>query len=45
MTLRTLVALREHFEPLGQKLITLNKGVDSNPVSQAGYASGDVELF
>ncbi|MFZ2267854.1 MAG: hypothetical protein WAV95_09780 [Azonexus sp.] len=44
-TLRTLDALRAHVEQLAQKLVTLKKGVDNNPVSQTGYASGDVELF
>jgi methyl-accepting chemotaxis protein len=44
-TLRTLDALREHVEQLSQKLSTLKQGVNNNPVSQTGYASGDVELF
>ncbi|MGE5469996.1 MAG: methyl-accepting chemotaxis protein [Bacteroidota bacterium] len=44
-TLSTLDALREHVDQLSQKLITLKKGVDNNPVSQSGYAGGDVELF
>jgi methyl-accepting chemotaxis protein len=44
-TVRTLDALREHIDSLSQKLITLKKGVDHNPVRQTGYSSGDVELF
>jgi methyl-accepting chemotaxis protein len=44
-TLHALDALRSHVGQLSQKLISLNKGVDNNPVSQTGYASGDVELF
>jgi len=44
-TLRALDALREHVDQLAQKLVTLKKGVDNSPVSQTGYASGDVELF
>jgi methyl-accepting chemotaxis protein len=40
-----LDALRDHVETLSQKLITLKKAVNHNPVLQAGYASGDVELF
>lgn len=44
-TVNTLDALREHVESLSQKLITLKKGVDHNPVRQTGYSSGDVELF
>ena len=44
-TVRTLDALRDHVDSLSQKLITLKKGVDHNPVRQTGYSSGDVELF
>jgi methyl-accepting chemotaxis protein len=44
-TVRTLDALRDHIDSLSQKLITLKKGVDHNPVRQTGYSSGDVELF
>lgn len=44
-TVRTLDALREHVDSLSQKLNTLKKGVDHNPVRQTGYSSGDVELF
>ena len=40
-----LDALRDHVETLSQKLITLKKGVDHNPVRQTGYSSGEVELF
>jgi len=44
-TLRALDMLREHVDQLSDKLVTLKKGVDNNPVSQTGYASGDIELF
>lgn len=44
-TLRALDAIREHVELLAQKLSTLKQGVSNNPVSQTGFASGDVELF
>ena len=44
-TLQTLAGLREHVEILSQKLSALKQGVQNNPVSQTGYASGDVELF
>ncbi|MBS1159926.1 MAG: chemotaxis sensory transducer [Proteobacteria bacterium] len=44
-TMRALDALREHVDQLAQKLLVLKKGVGNNPVSQTGYASGDVELF
>ena len=44
-TMLTLDTLREHVDTLSQKLTTLKKGVDHNPVRQTGYSSGDVELF
>ena len=44
-TLQTLDNIREHVEMLAQKLGALKKGVQNNPVSQTGYASGEVELF
>jgi methyl-accepting chemotaxis protein len=44
-TLRSLSALREHVDLLSEKLSALKKGVTNNPVSQTGYASGEVELF
>lgn len=44
-TLRSLSALREHVDQLSEKLSALKKGVTNNPVSQTGYASGEVELF
>ena len=44
-TLRTLAEVREHVEQLSQKLVPLKQGVERNPVSQTGFASGDVELF
>jgi methyl-accepting chemotaxis protein len=44
-TMRTLDTLREHVDTVSQKLMTLKKGVDHNPVRQTGYSSGDVELF
>lgn len=43
--MRTLDALREHVDTLSQKLVTLKKGIDHNPVRQTGYSSGEVELF
>ena len=43
--LQALDGIREHVELLSQKLSTLKQGVDNNPVSQTGFASGDVELF
>lgn len=44
-TVQALDALREHVDQLSNKLVTLKQGVDNNPVSQTGYASGDIELF
>jgi methyl-accepting chemotaxis protein len=44
-TLQALDAIRDHVELLSQKLSTLKQGVSKNPVSQTGFASGDVELF
>lgn len=44
-TLQALDAIREHVALLSQKLSTLKQGVGNNPVSQTGFASGDVELF
>lgn len=44
-TLRALDAIREHVDLLAEKLSTLKQGVSNNPVSQSGFASGDVELF
>ena len=44
-TLRTLDGLRSHVEVLSEKLSVLKQGVNKNPVSQAGYRSGEVELF
>lgn len=44
-TLQTLADLRAHVDMLAQKLGALKQGVKNNPVSQTGYASGDVELF
>lgn len=43
--LRALDALRDHVEMLSQKLGDLKRNVRTNPVQQAGYSSGDVELF
>lgn len=45
MVLKTLVGLRDHVDQLSLKLAALKKGVDNNPVSQAGFSSGDIELF
>lgn len=44
-TLRTLDGLRSHVEVLSEKLSVLKQGVNKNPVSQADYRSGEVELF
>lgn len=44
-TVRTLDALREHVSQLSDKIVALKQGADNNPVSQTGYASGEVELF
>lgn len=44
-TLMALDKIREHVEVLAQKLDALKMGVRNNPVSQTGYASGEVELF
>ena len=44
-SLRALDALRDHVETLSQKLSDLKRNVSTNPVQQAGYSSGDVELF
>ncbi|RIX41183.1 MAG: chemotaxis protein [Rhodocyclales bacterium GT-UBC] len=44
-TLRALPTLRAHVDQLSEKLSALKIGVTNNPVSQTGYASGDVELF
>lgn len=44
-TLRALVAIRQHVDLLAEKLSSLKQGVNNNPVSQSGFASGDVELF
>lgn len=43
--LRTLDAIREHIDLLSQKLNALKLGASNSPVSQTGFASGDVELF
>lgn len=43
--LRALEVIQEHVELLSQKLSALKQGVSNNPVSQTGFASGDVELF
>lgn len=44
-TLRTLASVRDHVSALTIKLAPLKQGVEKNPVSQAGFTSGDVELF
>jgi len=44
-TLQALEVIQEHVELLSQKLSALKQGVRNNPVSQSGFASGDVELF
>lgn len=42
---RALEAVRNHAEALLQRFGELNKNTNGNPVRQAEYASGDVELF
>lgn len=45
---RTVVALQEicqHVDHISQKMSVISQKVDNNPVSQTGFASGDVELF
>lgn len=43
--LRALEAIRGHVDLLSEKLGTLKQGIRNNPVSQTGFASGEVELF
>ena len=43
--LSALSALQAHVAGLGEKMIALNRGVSNSPVSQAGFASGEIELF
>lgn len=43
--LRALEVIRGHVDLLSEKLGTLKQGVSNNPVSQTGFASGEVELF
>ena len=43
--LAALDGIKERMDVLSQKLGTLKQGVNNNPVSQTGYASGEVELF
>jgi len=45
VTLRSLASMQNRVDQLSEKLSALKKGVNNNPVSQTGYASGDVELF
>jgi len=41
----SLTVIRKHFELFSQKLSAPMQGARNNPVSQTGFASGDVELF
>ena len=43
--LDALDGIRARMDVLSQKLSALKQGVNNNPVSQTGFASGDVELF
>lgn len=45
VTLHSLASMQNRVDQLSEKLSALKKGVNNNPVSQTGYASGDVELF
>jgi methyl-accepting chemotaxis protein len=40
-----LLAICSHIDHISQKMSVVSKKVDNNPVSQTGFASGDVELF
>ncbi|MGE5492041.1 MAG: hypothetical protein ACM31P_12240 [Actinomycetota bacterium] len=42
---RTLDALRDYADGLVRRLVEFNRNTNANPVRQAQYASGDVELF
>ncbi len=44
-TVRALDSLKDHVATLSKKLEDLKKNTSNNPVQQAGFASGDVELF
>lgn len=44
-SMRALAEIRQHVEQVSGRLADLKRGVERNPVAQAKYASGDVELF
>ena len=44
-TVSALVEICEHVNHISQKMRVISQKVDNNPVSQTGFASGDVELF
>lgn len=44
-TMNLLSAICSHVDQISQKMSTISQKVDNNPVSQAGFASGEVELF
>lgn len=44
-TMNLLAAICSHVDQISQKMSTISQKVDNNPVSQAGFASGEVELF
>lgn len=44
-TMNLLAAICSHVEQISQKMSTISQKVDNNPVSQTGFASGEVELF
>jgi methyl-accepting chemotaxis protein len=44
-TLAALAAICSHIEYISQKMSVVSKKIDNNPVSQTGFASGEVELF
>lgn len=44
-TMNLLAAICRHVDQISQKMSTISQKVDNNPVSQAGFPSGEVELF
>ncbi len=45
LALATLAEICEHVDQISQKIGVISQKVDNNPVSQTGFASGEVELF
>jgi methyl-accepting chemotaxis protein len=43
--LNALAATRSHVDQISQKMCEISQKIDNNPVSQTGFASGEVELF